>query len=331
MFFDINSSMDLMELQRKLPVREDVWEAQTPEAWKPLYLKYQPEVPDLHAALCDMKNSRTIPQAVGDLARTMIVQAIFATAWNVRQAFKNPLTQHLSPLADTTCRWRLQDQWRSMLDKLAAHPIMANESSPMAATVRNHTYHVMLLVYAPLTELLAFAGAEVSSSDKKEVIHQKLLAWIQDDNGRIVRRAILYASIIFNYIRTSSKSAFFEPFALLISTLTIWVYIQLKPTLETNVQPHIWRASISEREKQKTVRLDKPKDEQMVQMWIEDGAGLRGHISDVGNIMGPGAGQRLLQVACRALLAMEAWPLSQGFARVLSILGGKSTPVDKHG
>lgn len=323
--------MDMVELQRKLPVHEDVWEAPTPEAWKPSYLRYQGHVPDLHTALRDLKSERDISPAVGDLARIMIVQAVFATTWSVRRAFNNPLIQQLSPLAETPRRWHLQGQWRSMLDTLAAHPMMADESSTMASTVRCQTHHVTLLVYAPLTELLAFAGAEVSSSDKKEVIHQKLLAWVQDDNGRVARRAVLHASIIFNLIRTNSKSAFFEPFALLISTLTIWVYIQLKPTLDANVQTQIRRASISEREKQKTVRLDKPKDEQAMQMWVEDGADLRGHISDVGNIAGPGAGQRLLQVACKMLVEMEAWPLSQGFARVLSILSGKGTPVDKHG
>ena len=331
MFFDINSSMDMSELQRRLPAREDIWEAPTSKAWKPLYIKYQGQVPDLHAALRDLKDGRGVSQAVGDLARILIVQAVFATTWIVRRAFNNPLIQQLSPLAEAPRRWHLQNQWRSMLDTLAAHPLMADESSPMASTVRCQSHHVTLLVYAPLTELLAFAGAEVSSSGKKEVIHQKLLAWIQDDNGRVARRAVLSASFIFNFIHTNSRSAFFEPFALLISTLTIWVYIQLKPMLDANMQAQLRRASISERDKQKTVRLDMPKDEQVVQTWVDDGADLRGIISDVGNIASLGAGQRLLQVACRKLMGMEAWPLSQGFARVLSILSGKSTPVDKPG
>ncbi|KAL9094464.1 MAG: hypothetical protein Q9165_003314 [Trypethelium subeluteriae] len=345
MFFDINSSMDLIELQRKLPIREDVWEAPTAEAWRPLYLKYQFQIPDMHTALSDLNSKRGISSAVGDLARIQIGQGIFATIWDARRAFKNPLIQHLSPLAEPRRRWQLLDEWRRMLETLAAHPLIAEESSPMASTVRNHTHHVTLLIYAPLTELLAYAGAEVSSSDKKEVIHQKLVSWLHDDDGRIARRAVLHAAIVFTFVRSATggigatankKSNFFEPFALLISTLTLWVYVQLQPTLvDAAGQARIRRGSTAggvdggERaweEKQRTVRLDRAKEEAVVNLWVEEGADLRGHISDVGNITGPGAGQRLLSVACRTLVGMEAWPLSQGFAKVLSILGGKSTP-----
>ncbi|KAF2237212.1 hypothetical protein EV356DRAFT_511927 [Viridothelium virens] len=349
MFFDIHSSMDIIEVQRKLPIREDVWEAATAEAWRPLYLKYQFQIPDIHTALSDLKSRRGISSAVGDLARIQVGQAIFATIWEARRAFKNPLIQHLSPVAEPRRRWQLQDEWRCMLETLAAHPLVAEESSPMASTVRNQTHHITLLIYAPLTELLAFAGAEVYSSDKKEVIHQKLLAWLHDDDGRVARRAVLHAAIVFTFVRSATggigaaankKSNFFEPFALLISTLTLWVYVQLQPTLDAPGQTRIRRRSTAGgaagvdrvgEEKQRTVRLDRAKEEAVVRLWVEEGADLRGHISDVGNITGPGAGQRLLSVACRTLVGMEAWPLSQGFAKVLSILGGKSTPGEKQG
>ncbi|KAI9692381.1 MAG: hypothetical protein M1822_006612 [Bathelium mastoideum] len=334
MSFDISSSMALTELQRKLPVREDIWEATTAEAWKPLYLKYQGQVPDIHTALCDLKDNHHISPAIGDLARILITQAIFFTGWNLRCVFKNPL---LTALDESPRRWKLQDQWRQMLDQLAAHPMLADESSSMAATVRCQTHHVTLLIYAPLTELLAFAGAEVgSASDRRDVLQAKLLAWLREDEGRAARRAVLHAAVLFTFVRLRSKAAFFEPFALLLATLTLWVYVQLRSALDAEGEGSAHQQQQPQQQHQpeqqrKTVRLDKPKDEQAVRLWVEEGAELRGHISDVGNITAPGGGQRLLQVACRTLMGLESWPLSQGFARVLTILGGKSGLGDKHG
>jgi hypothetical protein len=69
-----------------------------------------------------------------------------------------------------------------------------------------------------------------------------------------------------------------------------------------------------------TVRLDKLRDMGAADSWIENGGTMRGHLNDVGNISAPGTGRILLQVACRTLLTMETWTLSQGFAKVLSSL-----------
>ncbi|KAI9689704.1 MAG: hypothetical protein M1820_010074 [Bogoriella megaspora] len=324
MHFDLPPSMDMGELQRKLPIREDVWDASNAETWKILYLKYQGQTPDLPTTLRNLKNGHELPEAVGDLARIMLVQAIHSTAWGLRRTFKNTLIDHLSPLNDAQCRLTLQQQWMSILEEIAKNSVVTDDQASIAATVRVHMHHVALLLYAPLTELLAFARSQVNSSTRQDAVHQKLLVWVQDDHGRTARRAVVHASVIFGLIRASSHSSFYEPFSVIISTLTIWAYIQLAPS-NASTSAAIGRAgppaSIGSN-RQQTIRLDKIKTQDVVQAWVEFGAELRGHITDVGNITGPGAGQRLLHVACRTLKGLESWALSNGFARVLAILGG---------
>jgi hypothetical protein len=188
--------------------------------------------------------------------------------------------------------------------------------------LKSHVHHVAILVHVPISVLLAYAGSQARNNAIDEA-RQELIAWMKDDGGRTARHAIMHASILFSLIRRQPCRGLHEPIALLLATLTLWAYHQLS-------QPQLQQEnSKNNGDPQVTVRLDRIHRTHAARSWIDSGAVLRGYVTDVGNICAPGAGKRLLQVACRALAMMDDWSLSQGFLNVLTRLQMRLVdPVD---
>jgi hypothetical protein len=250
--------------------------------------------------------------AVGDLARLILTYAIYVTTWELRQQSRNELLGHLSNHQSvhewqSTARHGLEDV---MLKTTAPHDPLGLRISLTA-----HVHHVSILLHWPLNDLLAFIGSQVGHREKHEA-QEKLRLWIEEDEGRTARRTVHHACMLFTLTKSNPSRGFHEPFALLIATVTIWAFNQLSSYMSSATV-----RNNSGIERLPTVRLDKLRDMGAADSWVENGGTMRGHLTDVGNISAPRAGRILLQVACRTLLAMEIWTLSQGFAKVLSLLG----------
>jgi hypothetical protein len=207
----------------------------------------------------------------------------------------------------STARHGLEDV---MLKTTAPHDPLGLRISLTA-----HVHHVSILLHWPLNDLLAFIGSQVGHREKHEA-QEKLRLWIEEDEGRTARRTVHHACMLFTLTKSNPSRGFHEPFALLIATVTIWAFNQLSSYMSSATV-----RNNSGIERLPTVRLDKLRDMGAADSWVENGGTMRGHLTDVGNISAPRAGRILLQVACRTLLAMEIWTLSQGFAKVLSLLG----------
>jgi hypothetical protein len=304
--------MGINELQQDLPCQEAVWEAPNARTWKRLYLQYRGKSypPTFHAALQDLRLGKPISNATGNFGKLVLAYAVYLTAWELQSRDSNPL---LGPASEIAC-WKMVAS--SVLEALQPDLTSKSDSSGMDLMLQGFIDNVHLILHAPLADLLDLARSQINNRKNAAEVRQRLLHWIQEDDGRTARRAVLHASVLFSLVRRKSCHGFHEPFALLFSTLTIWAFIHLNSTLSS-------LNSSTDGERQQTIRLDKIRDERGIHDWVEYGSRLRGHLTDVGNICGPGAGQRLLQVSCQSLLSMEVWTLSKGFANVLSSLKGR--------
>jgi hypothetical protein len=306
--------MGMHEVQQQLPCKEGLWEAADAASWKPLFVQYyRPGLSlTMHSALQTLSNEEELSPAIGDFGRLVLTHAVYMTTWEMRQQAKNPLLQRTSFLSGENGFVAWQNIATSTLDVLLPSNQDSGQSSVMRLNLRAHVHHVAVLVHVPLSALLAYARAQAANIGVQKA-QQELFAWMQEDNGRTARHAVLHAGILFSLIREQPCRGFHEPIALLIATLTLWAFHQLS----YQRQPPL---AHSREAIQTTVRLDRAHRTQASLSWIENGADLRGYLTDVGNICGPGAGKRLLQLSCRTLVAMDAWALSQGFLHVLSTL-----------
>lgn len=319
--------MRLSEMQQPLPCADAIWNAATAREWKSLLLQdqkaSQPSTLTIHSVLHDLINHQIIPRDIGDLGLLALVHAIHETTFEMRMALKNPLFKGLSgssPFLDETKFQNWQVRAGRLLELLSSleKPVgdstsfrpreMSNWQSKHCISTSAH--HVSLLVFAPIEDLLNFAGSEPNSREKRDV-EGRLLDWVADDNGRTARRAVLHACIIFASIRSRSCHNFHEPIAFLVATLTIWTY------------NHLTTAQISglQSARRTTLRLDGPWNQDTAELWMDgEPEHTQGYVTGVGDINEQSTGKRLLQVAREALLDLPAWGLSQGFAQFLDKL-----------
>jgi hypothetical protein len=308
LFFDSSHSMALSDLQQPLPCHDDVWAAASCEEWRSLYLLHHgtAPVPNIHVMLRDLGSQRSVSPAIGDLARLILTYAVYITTWELRQQSRNEL---LSDISNQQSMHEWQSTARHGLEDLMPKTTGPQDPLGLRTSLTAHVHHVSLLLHCPLNDLLAFIGFQVGHQEKHDAQESLACGSKKTRAAQLAGPYIMLACSLLSS-RSNPSRGFHEPFALPIAAVTIWAFNQLSSYMSSAiVRNH------SGIELFPTVRLDKLRNMGAADSWIENGGMMRGHLTDVGNISAPGASRILLQVACRTLLTMETWTLSQGLQK----------------
>jgi len=207
LFFDTSHSMALSDLQQPLPCHDDVWAAASCEEWRSLYLLHHgtAPVPNIHVMLQDLGSRFSVSPAVGDLARLILTYAIYVTTWELQQQSRNELLSHLSN-HQSMHEW--QSTARHGLEDLMPKTTGPDDPLGLRISLAAHVYHVSLLLYCPLNDLLAFIGSQVDHQEKHEA-QEKLRRWIEEDEGRTARRTMHHACMLFTLIKSNPSRGFY--------------------------------------------------------------------------------------------------------------------------
>lgn len=161
----------------------------------------------------------------------------------------------------------------------------------------------------------------------------RLLQWAIRDQFK-ARLAIIHAGALFWHARRYSTNSFIEPFAIYISTLVIWAYsvstqlvkaqnndiisqqstglLPSRASADTDVSQQI-SAGIGQSDSAQPeeyesdpepsfIHLDRPCDDELVQIYVRLGNKTSGYMSGVGNICAPGAPTKILHEGIRLLV-----------------------------
>ncbi|KAF5557472.1 transcription factor ZMS1 [Fusarium napiforme] len=145
--------------------------------------------------------------------------------------------------------------------------------------------------------------------------------WANIDQYK-ARLSIIHAGALLWHVRRYSSNDFIEPHAIYLATLSIWAYSVFNtPRIESQQQrgdevsrsvpasgDHESQGSVgnneveSEEEPDPTfIHLDRPCDDEMVQVYIRLGHKMAGHLHRVGNICSPNAPPKILKEGIRML------------------------------
>lgn len=257
----------------------------------------------------------------------------------------------------------LYSKWRNAacdcLDVLhwAANATIAQQSGSEHNTVCHlHLSRVVLLT--PISEIVSLAKS-MATSDRQSLpqltkLESKVSLWVQKDQHK-ARLAMIHAGAVYWHVRRFSKAGFYEPTAVFLSTLAMWAYASYTSLTtsfartdsrsgsespspgaisSSNFTSSDITALSDDFDHPTFIRLDRPNDDEMVQLFVRNGdpCKMKAHVSGVGNLLSPLGPERILREGCKILSRMTlTWGIANEHLKVLSNMVEQVSNIRNHG
>ncbi|KAH9236628.1 hypothetical protein K456DRAFT_1436535 [Colletotrichum gloeosporioides 23] len=187
-------------------------------------------------------------------------------------------------------------------------------NSTRTSTVAVQYYHIIgLIIELPLKDLCAFAGWRVTRSKQRET-RERLTTWVAEHGDR-ARSAALHAGRIFRQCRSRSSCGYQEPCAMLIASLTLWMY-----NSSLTARLLAYHESYREQSQSPILRLDEENDREEAWDWIQTGKRARPFVAGIGDIHLPGGHSKAVHQAINILSSLREWQIWQLFCVTLKDL-----------
>ncbi|KAF5634250.1 zinc finger zas1 [Fusarium sp. NRRL 52700] len=280
--------------------------------------------PTLEAAISSLFRERTAKTDLGEFSRILLLHAVYQEYTTVSTYCKRPLSSWIpqnnpEPRSDEIQHLQLSDSnWRNAaldcVDTLhwAANATIASLLGAEHPTVLHlHFSRVVLLV--PRRAIITLAKYLKAPEDlRKEAASQKealqaereISEWAQQDGSK-ARLAALHCGCFLWHVRRYAKMTFYEPPCVFWATLTLWAYSVFcsksrRPDPRSGSATRQISPDRSDDENPTFIRLDRPNDDEMVQLFVRTGV-LKAYISGVGDIYSATAPKRILKEGKRVL------------------------------
>ncbi|PWY84945.1 hypothetical protein BO70DRAFT_313320 [Aspergillus heteromorphus CBS 117.55] len=328
--FDTHPLLCLDDGQAVLPSHEALWQAESAEIWKQR-LKRFPGHEDLSlydAVLVIYIEKKLVPD-IGEFSQILLIHALYHRMWEVGNYFRRPLSfwvptskkQSRNVAIPSGSVWLpgipSYSKWRnSACDCLDILHWAANgpglEHPPML-----HLHSARIILLAPFSEIRSLATSltmeKARWGERQQTLEwHYILRWVRHDQYK-ARLAVLHAGATLWHIRECSSRAFHEPMALFLATLTLWAYAAA-------VSPPMPDADISEAKGPMLIHLDRPCEDELVQLFVRAGFEMKGILTGVGDFCAPQGPVMILRAGCRTLSHLNSWGISRRFMAVLTKL-----------
>ncbi|KAE8310705.1 fungal-specific transcription factor domain-containing protein [Aspergillus transmontanensis] len=340
--FESRLLLSLDDGQAPLPSGESLWRASSADAWARLYEKTAGrEEVSLYNAVLTLYIEKKLVANIGEFGHILLVHALYHRMWEVGDYFRRPLS-FWNPTAKKQPReaaipsgsvWLpgipSYSRWRNSacdcLDILhwAANSTIAKASGLEHPTVL-HLHEARIILLVPFHEIktlvTSLAAEKVRWSARQQTIEwHYILRWIKHDQYK-ARLAVIHAGASLWHVRRYSTDAFHEPVAVFLAILTLWAY----GMCHSQVFPDIkFRGGPDENLPSEPTffHIDRPCDDELVQIFVRGGQGMKGNVTGVGDICAPEGPKRILQVGCETLAGLTSWGISKRFIAILTRLG----------
>jgi hypothetical protein len=184
-------------------------------------------------------------------------------------------------------------------------------------TLHLHVARVVLLT--PFREITRLASSVVDENSPETIAAKKLVQrWAAEDHYK-ARLAMIHAGVLFWHVRRYSADGFYESSSVFLATLALWAYGTFSKT--TPVQNHREESPSSGPDAEipfpTSIQLDRPADDELVQLFVKRGASMRAKILGVGDVCGPKGPERILIAGRKLLLDLKCWGISRQYVATL--------------
>ncbi|KAF4451552.1 hypothetical protein F53441_5509 [Fusarium austroafricanum] len=345
-FFDDhpNGAFDVTDIT--LP-HDGLWAQTCFSDWAKMH-RHVERNPTLATAVNELFRERTTKPNLGEFSRILLLHAVYQEYSTVSTYCKRPLSSWMpqnNPELDNddSHLLRLSDSnWRNAaldcVDTLhwSANAVIASLLGAEHPTVL-HLHFSRVVLLAPRTAIITLAKYLNSPVQLRTMASQQqalqaeceISEWAQQDGSK-ARLAALHCGCFLWHVRRYAKMAFYEPPCVFWATLTLWAYSVYSSksrrvpgdtrsgSVTRQASPD--QSAIFEDENPTFIRLDRPNDDEMVQLFVRVGV-LKAYISGVGDIYSSAAPPRILKEGMKILESVSlAWGRSREYLDLLQAL-----------
>ncbi|KAJ5747451.1 uncharacterized protein N7511_009147 [Penicillium nucicola] len=360
-YLDDRPLLSLDDGQATLPAQEKIWQAISAETWKQLWEQstgtFSPDSTAKHNLTSPVNESlyeavhilyieKRLVSGIGEFSHILLIHALYHRMWEVGDYFRRPLSfwnptakkQSRETAIPTGSVWLpgipSYSKWRnSACDCLDILHWTANSTIAKAAGLEHatvlHLHSARLFLLAPFREMRTLAISLATEKLRYSKRHQSLewqyiWRWMKHDQYK-ARLSIIHAGVTLWHVRRYSTNAFHEPLAAFIAVLTLWAYGSCHAQTSHESSPHSQAPRPEPLHEPSFIHLDRPCDDELVQLFVREGHAMRGNVTGVGDICGVEGPERVLRVGCEILSGLTAWSVSKRFVAILTRLAELSS------
>ncbi|KKP06678.1 hypothetical protein THAR02_01167 [Trichoderma harzianum] len=266
-------------------------------------------------------------------SRTQLANWIPSATIQTRETHQSASAETWPPSSPILSKWR-----NSACDCLDILHWRANAKAATAGGLEHPTIMYLhlsrLVLLTPVAQIQTLATNPRNTNTANLAVNQgytdasnHVLKWAMNDSFK-ARLAIIHAGALFWHIRRYSTRSFLEPFAIYMATLIIWAYsvsvqfarqqeeFQAAPSMEGPLSPEARTVAAACQQPTTTTTttqdedlcselpfffIDRPCDDEMVQMYLRFGNKMSAHMARVGIITQASAPSKILQEGIRLL------------------------------
>ncbi|PNP51248.1 hypothetical protein THARTR1_08152 [Trichoderma harzianum] len=262
--------------------------------------------------------------------RTQLANWTPSATIQTREAHQSASTETWPPSSTILSKWR-----NSACDCLDILHWRANAKAATAGGFEHptimHLHLSRLILLTPVAQIQTLATNPRNTNVTNLAVNQgytdasnHVLKWAMNDSFK-ARLAIIHAGALFWHIRRYSTRSFLEPFTIYMATLVIWAYsvsvqfarqqgeFQAAPSMEGPLSPEARAVAAACQQPATSTQdeelcselpfffIDRPCDDEMVQMYLRFGNKMSAHMARVGIITQASAPSKILQEGIRLL------------------------------
>ena len=280
---------------------------------------------------------------MGEFSRILCIHALFRQTWQVENYFKQPLNlwsptaerQDIKTIEASMPVWLpgipTYSKWRNSacdcLDILHWH---ANSVIGAASGLEHptvlHLHLARVILLTPFWQIVQLAHLLTGERTKETEVQitstrNHVRRWANDDQHK-ARLAMIHAGVLFWHVRRYSVDGFYEPSSVFLGTLALWAYGTFAEHTSGVVREGESPGDEEDAESlfPTSVQLDRPVDDELVQLYVKRGATMRANITGVGNLCSAKGPGRVLLEGRNLLAGLKRWGCNRKAIRTLSAL-----------
>jgi hypothetical protein len=197
-----------------------------------------------------------------------------------------------------------------------------------------HLHLARVILLTPFRQIVQLAHLMTNESPPTSeeldipTLKNHIQRWALEDQHK-ARLAMIHAGVLFWHVRRFSADAFYEPSSVFLGTLALWAYgtfaARTSPLPQPQGDSQSPQAGNNDDEEAESLfptsmQLDRPADDELVQLFVKRGASMKANITGVGNLCSAKGPVRVLVEGRNLLAVLKTWGERRRGIRVLSAL-----------